>query len=86
MQMPIFHLFHWLPFGSDLASSPSEIRHSDTRRDPETGVPYLPLPCWLFPAVRLACVFPVLHVRRKFPLRAAYSRQVLPPVRGFPTL
>jgi len=40
----------------------------------------------LFPTVRLACVFPVLHVRHKFPLRAAYFRQVLPPVHGFPTL
>ncbi len=27
-----------------------------------------------------------LHVRGKFPLRAAYSRQVLPHVRGFPAL
>lgn len=32
----------------------------------------------LFPAVRLARVYPALHVRHEFPLRAACFRQVLP--------
>jgi hypothetical protein len=34
--------------------------------------------------VRLARVCPALHVRHEFPLRAAYFRQVLPRVVGFP--
>lgn len=42
--------------------------------------------CLLFPAVRLACSIPALHVRCKFPLRATYSRRVLPHVVGFPHL
>ena len=40
----------------------------------------------LFPAVRLAHVYPARHVRHEFPLQATCSRQVLPHVRGFPTL
>ena len=43
-------------------------------------------PGLLFPAVRLACVTPAQHVRRKFPLRATYFRQGLPHVHGFPML
>ena len=36
------------------------------------------------PKPRLAQVFPIRRVRHEFPLRAAYFRQVLPPVHGFP--
>ncbi len=39
-----------------------------------------------FPAVRLAHVDPAQHVRHEFPLQATCFRQVLPHVRGFPTL
>ena len=40
----------------------------------------------LFPTVRLAHVYPALHVRYEFPLWATCSRQVLPLVAGFPNL
>ena len=40
----------------------------------------------LLPAVRLARVYPILHVRHEFPVWAAYSRRVLRPVAGFPDL
>jgi len=40
----------------------------------------------LSPAVRLAHVNPARHVRHEFPLQATCFRQVLPHVRGFPTL
>jgi hypothetical protein len=40
----------------------------------------------LLPAVRLAYVYPALHVQHKFPLWAAYFRQVLSHVAGFPNL
>jgi hypothetical protein len=43
-----------------------------------------PMAYWLLPAVRLARVIPALHVRHEFPLWAAYFRQVLPQVVGFP--
>jgi hypothetical protein len=38
----------------------------------------------VLPAVRLARVHPILHVRHEFPLRTAYSRRVLRHVMGFP--
>jgi len=42
--------------------------------------------CLLLPAVRFACGLRPDSVRRKFPLQAAYFRQVLPHVTGFPRL
>ncbi len=41
---------------------------------------------WLFPSCVLARVYPALHVRHEFPLRATYSRGVLRHVAGFPDL
>ena len=38
----------------------------------------------LLPSVRLARVFPILHVRHEFPVWAAYFRRVLRHVTGFP--
>jgi hypothetical protein len=38
------------------------------------------------PTVRLARVYPILHVRHEFPVWAAYSRRVLRHVAGFPDL
>jgi hypothetical protein len=40
----------------------------------------------LLPSVRLARVYPILHVRHEFPLGAAYFRRVLRHVAGFPNL
>ena len=40
----------------------------------------------LLPSVRLARVYPILHVRHAFPLGAAYFRRVLRHVAGFPNL
>ena len=40
----------------------------------------------LLPSVRLARVYPILHVRHAFPLGAAYFRRVLCHVAGFPNL
>ena len=38
----------------------------------------------LLPSVRLARVYPILHVRHEFPVWAAYFRRALRPVAGFP--
>ena len=71
---------------SSRASSASAARHSPLGRGCESGgVCSLSLD-WLFPAVRLARVYPILHVRHEFPVRAAYSRRVLRHVTGFPRL
>ena len=40
----------------------------------------------LLPSVRLARVYPILHVRHEFPVWAAYFRRVLRHVAGFPDL
>jgi hypothetical protein len=57
--------------------------HSHSR-----GPSQLPVPrsSCLVPAVRLAHVYPILHVRHEFPLRAACFRRVLRHVAGFPDL
>jgi hypothetical protein len=53
-----------------------------------SGPSQLPVsrPSCLVPAVRFARVYPILHVRHEFPLRAACFRRVLRHVAGFPDL
>ena len=58
-------------------------------REPACGIPapdssgrLASAPLLLWPAVRLACSSPGQTVRNRFPLRAASSRQSLPPVNG----
>ncbi len=75
---------HWPQPSSSRASRASTVRHSPLGRGCESDGVCSPSPDWLFPAVRLARVDPILPVRHAFPVRAAYSRRVLRQVTGFP--
>ena len=88
--------FWWLLHGRDagypappaqtrtcsIPASGSSVALASAQAETVTGPP----PVCCSPRVGLVHVDPALPVRHEFPLRAACSRQVLPPVRGFPTL
>ena len=57
-----------------------------TSANPRIGVASDSSPCSLFPAGRLALLYPIRRVRAVFPLLAAYTCQPLPHVDGSPAL